>query len=254
MIEQDLSSIADQLVPVMQQLNSMALELRNQNLQVRTKRDGSVVTNADTEIEQVLTRVLSDLTPAIPVIGEEALAAGEAPETAASYWLIDPIDGTSGYVANTIEFAISVGLIDQGRPVLGLIGLPSEHMVYVGLVQDQRAYSVNKHNVATPLRAKQLNTQTPRVVHSRHEMPSRLFKMFGQSAQLTPMGSARKFVMMANGSADYYVRTFGLSEYDIAGGHALAQAAGCTVFQTNGQPIEYGHSLYVGSFLISAPS
>jgi 3'(2'), 5'-bisphosphate nucleotidase len=134
-----------------------------------------------------------------------------------------------------------------------VVSLPSDGTIYLGSVKSQKAYQVDANNNIEMIKCKSIDKSRPIVVHSRHESAHTLTKMFGLGAALLPMGSARKFVMMATGQADYYVRTFGLSEYDIAGGHALAEAAGCTVTQANGQPLVYGDpSLHIGSFVISA--
>ncbi len=87
-----------------------------------SKADGSPVTETDRRVERWIREELSRLTPDIPVIGEESggTIAAEGPA-----WVVDPIDGTRAFLAGLPTWCVSIGLLQDGRPVLGCIHLPA---------------------------------------------------------------------------------------------------------------------------------
>src|SRR5690242_7364207 len=99
-------------------------------IDVTTKSDGTPVTAADHAAEAVILPALHHLTPDIPVISEEQFAAGKAPEAKGTFWLVDPLDGTSSFVDRTDEFTVNIGLIKDGEPVLGVIYVPVSGDLY----------------------------------------------------------------------------------------------------------------------------
>ena len=75
------------------------------------------------------------LLPGVPVLAEEAAAAGLAPAAAGlgeRFWLVDPLDGTREFVQRNGEFTVNVALIEQGRPVLGVVLAPALGQLYAG--------------------------------------------------------------------------------------------------------------------------
>jgi myo-inositol-1(or 4)-monophosphatase len=87
------------------------------------KSDGSLCTEADVAAQEMLTRKLQGLLN-VPVIGEEMAEAEQVASWAhgaEGVWCIDPIDGTSNFVRGLPYFAVSVALIREGKPVLGVV-------------------------------------------------------------------------------------------------------------------------------------
>ena len=91
---------------------------------VQGKADASPVTLADQQAEAVILAGLRALTPDVPIVAEEAMAAGQTPRLTPGgrFWLVDPLDGTREFVARNGEFTVNIALIEQGRPVLGRRG------------------------------------------------------------------------------------------------------------------------------------
>jgi 3'(2'), 5'-bisphosphate nucleotidase len=128
-----LSTWLDQLVPIMQAAGAVVMRVYRSDFDVTTKTDDSPVTQADQMAEDLITRALTELTPEIPVVGEEAASAGLlAGETPPRFWLVDPLDGTREFVQRNGEFTVNIALIDRGRPVLGLVFLPAQGRLYGG--------------------------------------------------------------------------------------------------------------------------
>ncbi|WP_096702921.1 inositol monophosphatase family protein [Magnetospirillum sp. 15-1] len=106
--------------------------------QIREKRPGELVTEADTEAERVMTRRLRDLIPGSAVVGEEAVAADPALLKAldgdGNVWIIDPVDGTANFAKGNARFAVIVALVRDGVTVAGWIFDPlGERMITVEL-------------------------------------------------------------------------------------------------------------------------
>ncbi len=114
-----------------QQLNHLIIETadqeilpRFQQIESRKKADGSLVTEADLAVQQRLIGQLQKLYPGIPLLGEEMSAPQQQQvlaDAAAGFWCLDPLDGTSNYVAGMPCFATSLAYICEGEVRIGII-------------------------------------------------------------------------------------------------------------------------------------
>lgn len=94
------------------------LDIYRRNFEVSHKSDSSPVTEADKAAERVIVAALRAMTPEIPVIAEEEIAAGRIETiTGDRFWLADPLDGTKEFIARNGEFTVNIALIECGRPV-----------------------------------------------------------------------------------------------------------------------------------------
>jgi len=102
------------------------------NCEITQKSDATPVTEADLASERVIVEMLLAAYPGIPVVSEETVPeAGFACPTAPRFWLVDPLDGTKEFVARNGEFAVLIGLIEDGRPVLGVVHGPAIGLTYI---------------------------------------------------------------------------------------------------------------------------
>ena len=92
-----------------------------QDFDVRQKLDKTPVTEADLDAERIIIAALREASPDIPIVSEELAEAEGLPPSATRFWAVDPLDGTREFVAKNDEFAVSIGLIEDGRPVLGVL-------------------------------------------------------------------------------------------------------------------------------------
>ncbi|WP_129657918.1 histidinol-phosphatase [Rothia uropygialis] len=92
-----------------------------QDFTVETKPDLTPVTDADREAEQLIRSHLSRARTRDAVVGEEFGATGSSPRQ----WVVDPIDGTKNFVRGVPVWATLIALMDQGRPVVGLVSAPA---------------------------------------------------------------------------------------------------------------------------------
>lgn len=217
------------------------------------KRDNSPLTLADIASHRLLSAGLHALEPAIPLLSEES-SAGEIAQRHAwdRYWLVDPLDGTREFLARTGEFTINIALIDNHRPVLGVLYLPLTRVAYIGIpgagahsyhVRDDGSSEVRE------LMARRLHTTTTlRIMAGKWHEGAQLDAHLAWLAQhwgpiaRDNMGSALKFTRMASGEGDFYPRFSPCCEWDTAAGQAVLEAAGGCVIGLDGEPLRYNAS------------
>jgi len=224
-------------------LRAGALELKHYNngTDVMQKNDGSFVTLADQEAEELIIADLKKLTPHIPIIAEESVAAGTIPDVSGGdFWLVDPLDGTKEFVNRTGDFTVNIALMINFRPVMGIIYTPVKDELYVGF--DGAAYRTIAGSRAE-ISVRPVPEEGYTVVASRsHGGKSELTdyladkKIAGRSLR----GSSLKICQVAAGEADIYPRLAPTCEWDIAAGHAIVDAAGGKLTRLDGSAMIYG--------------
>ncbi|EWY39815.1 3'-5'-bisphosphate nucleotidase [Skermanella stibiiresistens SB22] len=217
------------------------------------KADGSPVTAADNAAEAVILPALHHLTPDIPVISEEQHAAGKSPPgDHGTYWLVDPLDGTKGFIEHTGEFTVNIGLIKDGVPVLGVMYLPVDGDTYAAAGPGTAVYGARaRHDV--PISCRVVPADGLVVLSSRrHGDRERLDKFLEGKLvkEHRHSSSALKFCLIARGEVDIYPRFGPTCEWDTAAGHAILLAAGGSIETPDGQSLAYGKPRYLnGEFI-----
>ncbi len=219
----------------------------------QSKADDSPLTLADTESHALLQAGLQLLEPSLPLLSEESPAAALAGRHHwPRYWLVDPLDGTREFLAGTGEFTINIALIENHRPVLGVLYLPLEQVAYVGIPgaaahryhwrgQGEWARS------ALAVRALEPGRELVLLASRRHRNAKLdaclawLRERWGPVAR-RDSGSALKFCLLARGEGDLYPRFSPCCEWDTAAGQALLEAAGGALLGMDGRPLRYNCS------------
>ena len=128
-------------------------------LEAERKDDGSPVTRADRAAHQVIMSCLGRT--ALPVVSEE----GDAHDLdATTYWLVDPLDGTKDFLAANGEFTVNIALIEDGRPVLGVVYAPALDELYAGVAGHGSRCERNgaSRAIPSPARSARLRMATSR--------------------------------------------------------------------------------------------
>ena len=224
---------------------AIIMQIRARGFETLTKSDSSPVTEADHAAEafilEGLRRPPASGAAAIPVIAEEEVAAGRLVEAGHSFWLVDPLDGTREFTAGTDNFTVNIGLVRDGRAVLGAVALPAYGQLYLGIVGQGavRRDASGEH----PISARTVPEAGLTVLASRHYAndPALLAYLGTQRiAGMGNIGSAVKFMRVAEGAADLYPRLGRTMEWDTAAPQAVLEAAGGSVRRFDGTPLEYG--------------
>jgi 3'(2'), 5'-bisphosphate nucleotidase len=211
------------------------------DFQVDIKSDDSPVTVADQLAEDLITQALKRLTPDIPVVGEEAASVGDVSEGASRFWLVDPLDGTREFIQRNGEFTVNIALIDEGRPVLGLVLLPALGRLYGGA--EGLGSWVEAEGRRRPIQCRSVPVAGLSVLASRSHGDEAALQAFlaGRAvAGVVHAGSSLKLCLLAEGKADVYPRLGRTMEWDIAAGQAILLAAGGSVNCLDGSPLVYG--------------
>ncbi len=120
---------------IARQAGAAILEIygREAKLDVTTKENDSPLTEADLAAHRTIVDALQELTPALPILSEESKAISwEQRQSWQTYWLVDPLDGTKEFINRNGEFTVNIALIDNGRPVLGVVYVPVLDIGYTG--------------------------------------------------------------------------------------------------------------------------
>jgi 3'(2'), 5'-bisphosphate nucleotidase len=215
--------------------------IRDRGFQVHRKADRSVVTQADHAAEAIILAGLRQALPGCVVIAEEEAAAGKVTQVTAEFWLVDPLDGTREFTDGGDDFAVNIGLVRNGVPVLGVVGVPATGEIYGGIV-GVGAWRL-KNGQKTPITVRTPPHEGLTVVASRHHGDQATLDAFldGRTvAQLVNSGSSLKFCRIAEGQADLYPRFGRTMEWDTCAPQAVLMAAGGAVETLDGQPLRYG--------------
>ncbi|NKI35676.1 3'(2'),5'-bisphosphate nucleotidase CysQ [Wenzhouxiangella sp. XN79A] len=227
----------------------------NDDFSVEMKADDSPLTRADLASHRILVEALERLTPDIPVLSEESAATAFAARRGwPRLWVVDPLDGTREFIKRNGEFTINVALVEDHRPVLGVIAVPALALSYSG-IPGHGAFRHAADGPARPIRTRRPPADPPVVLGSRsHGNPrsEAYFEAIGRHERLA-RGSALKFCAVAEGEADFYPRLGPTSEWDTAAGDAIVQAAGGRVGLPDGRALLYNARATTlnGDFLVS---
>jgi 3'(2'),5'-bisphosphate nucleotidase len=229
------------------------------DFEVQTKPDESPVTAADHAAEQIILARLSQGAPGIPVVAEEQVAVGNVPPSAATFFLVDPVDGTKEFIQKRGDFTVNIALIRDGVPQLGVVYAPARSRLFAGDAAKGEAFRSEQspedagQAARTPIRTRQPAPNGLTVVASRsHRSPETdAWLTQVKVAELVSVGSSLKFCLVAAGEADLYPRLGPTMEWDTAAGHAVLSAAGGDVFNLDGSPFRYGKPGFRNPFFIA---
>jgi 3'(2'), 5'-bisphosphate nucleotidase len=207
-----------------------------------TKADDSPVTLADQQAEALILSRLDDLYPDVQAVAEEAVADGGAPAiTGEWFWLIDPLDGTRGFVAGKESFTVNIALVRGNAVVAGVVTAPATSTTWrSGPHPDGGAF---RRRFGEGWQAIKVRDRPARPVavmsHSlTDEQAQRLASRHG-CMDWQGTDSSLKFCLIAEGRCDAYPRTGPTSEWDTAAGQAVLEAAGGRVMAEDGTPFRY---------------
>ncbi len=223
------------------------------DLKTSYKEDSSPLTAADEASDRVISEGLKRIAPDIPVLSEETKAEPyEARKRWKRLWIVDPLDGTKEFIKRNGEFTVNVALIEDGRPIVGIVHAPALGVSYCGVVSEG-AFRTDKGG-ETRIGVVDYRGQRLKVVGSRsHATPElgEFIKKIGE-ADFISMGSSLKFCLVAEGSAHLYPRFGPTMEWDTAAAHAIVKAAGGSVTDMEGRELSYNKKDLLNPFFMVA--
>jgi len=203
--------------------------------EVRYKSPEQPVTDADLAADRILHEMLLGGRPDYGWLSEETKDS-PARLSKARLWVVDPIDGTNSFVKGRAEFAICVGLVDQGRPVIGVVFNPASGELYHA-VAGGGAY-LNGAPIHVLFTDETAEART--LFASRWEMGRGELDHFAEPWRVRPMGStAYKMAKVADGTADVFVSSGPKNEWDVAAAAVIVTEAGGRVTGPAGEEFRY---------------
>jgi fructose-1,6-bisphosphatase/inositol monophosphatase family enzyme len=241
----ETGSLVERVAAVLREVAAEIIEPRFDNLadgDVEEKAPKELVTTADTESERLLVRRLGEILPGVPVVGEEATwADGGVPSELLSEapraWLVDPVDGTSNFVAGSADWGVMAALVERGRPVVSWIWRPVDRRLYVA--ERGGGAWVNGariHRSPAPADPSRLRGGVLRRFLDEATLDT-VDRNAGRFAEVTSgrMAAAVEYPLLAEGEEDFAL--FGATlPWDHAPGVLLVEEAGGVARRPDGSP------------------
>lgn len=219
------------------------LDVYARDIQHWSKDDQSPLTEADLRADAVIREALTRHFPDVYLLSEESASAMPEGGPPASFFLVDPLDGTKEFLKRNDEFTVNIALVHEGDPIAGVVYAPALGEMFYG-ARGLGAWKVQGHGEPTPMRC---TAPTPgatlRVMGSRSHGGDAMdawLSSLGAEYAFVAAGSSLKFCRIAEGSADIYPRMGPTSQWDTAAAQAVLQAAGGAVLDPEGEPLRYG--------------
>jgi 3'(2'), 5'-bisphosphate nucleotidase len=255
------------------------LEVYHSDFSVEYKTDSSPLTLADKRSHDVIVNHLTEFD--IPILSEEGKNIPYAEREAWNQlWIVDPLDGTKEFVKRNGEFTVNIALVQNHKPVLGVIFVPDKSALFFA-TSELGAYKLETNLSPEEFGPSQSN-RTPQeqlneIIAKADRLPANksplpLYTIVGSRSHQTPelkdyieekrrelgdiefiaAGSSQKFCVVAEGRANVYPRLGPTMEWDTAAGQAIAEGAGATVVRSdNHEPLTYNkEDLYNPYFIV----
>jgi 3'(2'), 5'-bisphosphate nucleotidase len=217
------------------------MEVYDAGFNVAQKNDQTPLTEADMAAHHAIEEGLRALTPDLPVLSEEAAQIPFAERRQwHRYWLVDPLDGTREFIRRNGEFSVNIALIDDDRPVLGIVYAPVLGLCYFAC-RGGGAFKQEALEKPVPIWARPYDGGCVVVAGSRSHRGKAMERFLSHLSEYEciPLGSALKSCLVAEGKADVYPRLGPTSEWDTAAAQCVLEEAGGHLTDTHMRPLRY---------------
>ena len=228
------------------------MEVYAQPFEVYTKDDDSPVTQADFRASNIIKEMLKPT--GIPFVSEEDLPPDRS--HFGRYWLVDPLDGTKEFVNRNGEFTVNIALIENKRPVLGVIYAPVTGQLWAAESGKLKVESKKFSSLYTPLSSFTVLVSRSHRTPEVDDYINKVLRPLHPDLVIDSQGSSLKFARLVDGTADVYVCYSKTKEWDTAAADAILTTAGGKVLRiSDGMPLEYDKEDYPNPpFVAYAPA
>tara|TARA_B110001450_G_C17578173_1_gene463736 strand:- start:54 stop:824 length:771 start_codon:yes stop_codon:yes gene_type:complete len=246
---EETKKITFSLIETFNEAGKIALRLREAGLKKEIKSDNTPVSNGDIEVNKILTKKISEITPNIVIVSEENISHKNDKDLK-NFWLIDPIDGTRDYINNGDEFTLNAALILDKKPAIGIITAPAKKRIFYSYAMSNSYELVNNQEIN--LTNKEKDYEEVKAISYSNNLKPEILDVYKKYKIKThqKMKSSLKFCVVAAGEFDLYVAEPRACEWDIAAGHAIAIHAGGEIKDFNGNEIIYGKKDFKNTSII----
>ena len=216
------------------------LEIYQGEIKKFTKQDDSPITEADLKSNETIKRILSQTK--YKILSEEDYD-DKSRISEEIIWIVDPLDGTSDFIDKTGEFTVMIALVKNKKPILGVIGWPTEKTLFVAQKgKGSFRYSNGEWSEITVTTISEL--PKCRTVGSRHHLSDKEKNIINKLGieDFTSVGSSLKVGKIASGEAEAYITTTNkMKEWDSAASYCIISEAGGKMTDISGNDITYNN-------------
>ena len=220
---------------------SLIMNYYKADYEIQEKGYHNPVTTADHAADAYLKESLLVARPDYGWLSEETV---DSPERLSKkyVWVVDPLDGTKEFIEGVPNFVVSVALVENGFPIVGVLFNPVTKEIFIAskdegaFLNDKPIHCITKEN---------LNEMV--ILNSRSETRRGLWAPYdGTFGELKPIGSvAYKLGLTAAGQADIFASLRPKNEWDICAGNCIVNEAGGKLIDLNGNQRQYNQKKYV---------
>ena len=218
------------------------LDIYGKKYETSIKHDDSPITEADLKSNEIIKKILSKT-------GHQILSEEDKDDQSRLsqeiVWIVDPLDGTSDFIDKTGEFTVMIALVKNKKPVLGVIGWPTEKTIFAAQKGSGAfRYTNNEWTKISVTKISELSKC--RAVGSRHHLSDKE-KMFIEKLEIknfTSIGSSLKVGKISSGEAEAYITTTNkMKEWDSAASYCVISEAGGKMTDMLGNDITYNNKI-----------
>jgi 3'(2'), 5'-bisphosphate nucleotidase len=202
----------------------------------------SISTHVDKASQEIILQFLHARFPNDALCAEESIAGFDhVPRRGPRSWVVDPIDGTRGFAKKVGQFSVMIGLLVEGKPVVGVVAEPAQNRVTYARLGGG-CWSHTHDATAMRCRVSRRGEGELFLVQSwtKRDQPSRPVSLLKPARVLETYSGGVKLAMVARGEADVYPNTYEtFYDWDISAGQILVTEAGGTVTDLRGGVITY---------------
>lgn len=252
-----MRDVKDSLIKIARDAGNAIMKIYadESSFEIESKDDNSPLTKADKASNQIICDGIEKLAVQYPIISEEnKLVTYEERKDYTRYWLIDPLDGTKEFIKRNGEFTVNIALIENGRPIMGIVYAPVLQEMYWSIT-GEGAYLENGDG-QKKLECNTFSKQDAnlRVVCSRSHLNEETQSFVDNltTPELVAKGSSLKFLILAKGEAELYPRIAPTMEWDTAAAHSILEEAGGSVLQyESADPLAYNKENLLNPYFVA---
>ena len=247
----------DELIKIVHLAGIEIIKIYKKKVTKKYKSDNTPVTNADIRANNIICKGLKLHFPEVSIVSEEQVKKGKA---AKKFWLVDPLDGTKEFLKGNGEFTVNIGLIENKKPVFGIIYMPTKNKLY--FTKDKKSYfsKLSKKGQLTNIRKIKVKKRNKNIVilsrsHSLakseiEKAKKMIFRRFNAN-KIIRSGSSIKLCYIAHGLANVYPRFGTTMEWDTAAGDAILRFAGGRIRTLDRKILRYGKKNFKNTSFIA---
>jgi len=214
------------------------MEVYGKNFSTSLKNDKEPITEADIRSNLIIQKIISDSN--YPILSEETIDNKERLDHN-KIWIIDPLDGTTDFVNRTGEFTIMIALVENHKPILGIIYCPTEEKLFLAQ-KGQGAFLLNHGKWQSISVSNILELDKCRAVGSRHHISDKETDLLAELkiSKFTSKGSSLKVTDISSGKAEiYFTTTNKMKQWDTCASYCIIKEAGGKMTDMHGNDLKY---------------